>query len=44
MDQDELIKKIYDYQSEKMDKLDWPYHNLLIDICSEIIDIVEGCR
>lgn len=41
MDQHELIQKIYDYRNDKTEKLDWPYHALLNEICGEIISIID---
>ena len=37
----DLIEKIRDYQNERKETLDWPYHNLLDAICNDIADLIE---
>ena len=38
---EKIIEKILEYQAQKKEALDWPYHNLLRGIVNDIIQIVK---
>lgn len=40
----ELIVKLEEYKNKRLESLDWPYHSLLIQICSDISEIIEECE
>lgn len=40
-DNEKIIKKLIEYEAQKKETLDWPYHNLLSGIIDDIIQIVK---
>lgn len=37
----EIIKKLIEYEKNKKESLDWPYHRLLENIIDDVIEIVK---
>ena len=38
---EKIIEKLIEYQSQKEEALDWPYHRLLENIIDDVIKIVK---